>query len=222
MNFSIYSIGLILLGISQFSCGGEPAKFYEVASFPETLQKNCREGNAKLYDECGSQMLIAKKAFELANSEGKTPLIVFGAEWCIWCHVFDKHVKGGYEEFSYKWEYQGKTQRWRMFELANKAAKAQAKKLNKYVADNFVVVHIESDFAPDGNDVITSIGFDRDNIYFYPYILVVNDQGEYAGHMEAYDAIEGLELREDSGNAYRGFDREILLTELMRLRAGAQ
>ena len=39
--------------------------------------------------------------------------------------------------------------------------------------------------------------------------------------MKAYDAIKGLELREDSGKEYRGFDRTILLTELKKLRDSA-
>lgn len=40
--------------------------------------------------------------------------------------------------------------------------------------------------------------------------------------MLAYDAIEGLEIREDSGEEYRGFDRDILLAELKKLRVAAK
>ena len=191
MKFATLLIGFILLTTSQLILTGESAKPHEVESFPKFLQSDCRDGNANLYDECGSQMLIAQAAFRSAVDTGKTPLIVFGAEWCIWCHVFDKHVKGIYNKFSYEWEYEGEIQRWSMRERANKAAKEQAEKLNKYVADNFVLVHIESDFAPDGSDVINSIGFDRNKIYYYPYILVVDSNGMYAGHMKAYDAIKG-------------------------------
>lgn len=222
MKSSKYILSFFLLVISQsvFSVGN--GKFYEVETYPEVLSKDCRDGVAKVYDECGSQMDIVRTAFSRAIEADKTLLIVYGAEWCIWCHVFDKYIKGEYKEFSYEWEYDGEIQQWDMQEKANKNAKMQAKKLNKYVSDNFVVVHIEGHFAPDGLNVIDAIGFDTNQIKFLPFIFSINQSGKYASHMLAYDAIPGMEIRKDSGKDYRGFDRKILLNELIKLKKAAE
>lgn len=74
-----------------------------VKHFPETLDKNCKDGLAKLYDECGDQSKVLNSAINLAKKENKTVLIVYGAEWCIWCHVFDKYIKGEIGSYEYKW-----------------------------------------------------------------------------------------------------------------------
>ncbi len=52
--------------------------------------------------------------------------------------------------------------------------------------------------------------------------IILCYKGQYSDHLLAYDAIEGLEIREDSGEEYRGFDRDILLAELVKLRDGAK
>ena len=196
---------------------------YVVESYPQSLSHQCREGNAKIYDECGSQTEIMKAALISANESGKTLLMVYGAEWCIWCHVFDKYVKGGYRAFEYEWEYHdGDLLSWNMLEWVSDDTERQARKLNKYVSENFVVVHIEGHFSEDGLDVIDAIGFDRNEMSFYPFIFSVTADGKYAAHMLAYDAIPGLEIRQSAGLSYRGFDREILLRELVRLKQAAE
>lgn len=200
----------------------QKARFQKVETFPLSLSKECRSGTARIYDECGSQVAIFKAALKRANETDKSVLLVYGTEWCIWCHVFDKYIKGGHKEFSYKWEVDGEQQNWDMREQANKEALEQAKKLNKFVADNFVVAHIEGYFAADGLEVIKLIGFDTTKMKFYPFIFSISADGKYAAHMLAYDAIPGLEVREDSGREYRGFDREILLQELQTLRSKAK
>jgi len=69
---------------------------YIVASHPKTLSSECNEGRALVYDECGSQMSIVKAAYEEALASKKTTLVVYGAEWCVWCHIFDDFAKGEY------------------------------------------------------------------------------------------------------------------------------
>ena len=44
----------------------------------------------------------------------------------------------------------------------------------------------------------------------------------YADHMLAADAIPGLEIRQDSGEEYRGFDRNILIEELIKLKSASE
>lgn len=66
--------------------------------------------------------------------------------------------------------------------------------------------------------MIDNIGYENEAVKFYPYIIALDKDGQYAAHMLAYDAIEGLEIRESGGREYRGFDRTLLLNELTSLR----
>lgn len=70
-------------------------------SFPERIDPQCRNGKARVFDECGDQLALFTAALAKANSEGKTLLVEYGAEWCIWCHVFDAHISGEHGEFRY-------------------------------------------------------------------------------------------------------------------------
>lgn len=212
----------LLLAVSQMCTAAERGRFYDVETYPVSLSESCRGGVAKVYDECGSQMDIVISAFARAGETGKTLLLVYGAEWCIWCHVFDKYINGEHRAFSYEWEYEGEVQQWDMREQENLRAKNQARALNKFVADNFVVAHVEGYFSADGLDVIDAIGFDRDEIDFLPFIFSIDKSGQYAAHMLASDAIPGLERRKDSGWEYRGFDRDILRAELIKLKSAAE
>ncbi|MDO4627402.1 MAG: DUF255 domain-containing protein [Pasteurellaceae bacterium] len=65
-----------------------------IESFPKQLPKNCGDGLAKLYDECSNQNTILQAAIQAAQMHHKNVLIIYGAEWCIWCHVFDKYIRG--------------------------------------------------------------------------------------------------------------------------------
>ena len=73
----------------------------EIIEFPSHIDKKCRAGNAKLYDECSDQLEIFDEALRTAKKTGKTLLVSYGAEWCIWCHVFDAYIKGGKTKFTY-------------------------------------------------------------------------------------------------------------------------
>ena len=192
---------------------------YPIESFPEAISKDCRNGEAKVYDECSDQGILLKKALIKANSTGKSVLIVYGAEWCIWCHVFDKYIKGESRLFFLKWkDRENEDSYWMMQEQQNKNAEIEAENLNKYVSENFIIAHVEGYYSPNGNDVIEKTGFDISKLKVLPYLIVLNMQGKYAGDMLPYNAIKGLEIREDSGEEYRGFDRMILLNELSKLR----
>ena len=66
----------------------------KITTIPSEFNKNCRRGRAKLYDECSDQSLIFEAAKQLAAAENKVLLVSYGAEWCIWCHVFAKYIHG--------------------------------------------------------------------------------------------------------------------------------
>ncbi len=188
-----------------------------IAHIPQTLAKDCRGGTAKIYDECGDQKQILQAAQAQAKSSGKTVLVVFGAEWCIWCHVFDQYIKGGSGFFNYEWKVDGAIERWPMAEQENKRAHIEAAVLNRFVAKNFVVAHIEGGVSPNGYEVVESTGLDMALMTAIPFIFVVDENNQYVAHMDNYNEIEGLEIRMDSGEEFRGFNRIILVKELLKL-----
>lgn len=211
-----------LLLITSNAAAGNPSIYFEVQSYPERIDSDCRDGIAKLYDECSDQSVILNSAIEQGQKTGKTVLVVYGAEYCLWCHVFDKYVKGHSREFNYEWRYHdGDDKQWAMKETENQNALAEAKALNQFVAENFIVVHIESYLSPNGAEAALETGFDADAFPFVPIVFSLKKSGEYAAHMLPYHAISGLEVKTDGGQAYRGFNRKILTSELNKLLEAA-
>jgi len=193
-----------------------------VETYPQSISKGCRKAIAKIYDQCSDQNKILQQALISSHATGKSILVIYGAESCIWCHVFDKYINGLSHNYNYAYEYENEIYTWDMRERSNPDARAEAKLLNEYVANNFIIVHIEGEFSPNGIDVIASTGMNINKITYYPFIFVLDKQGNYVKHMLAYTAIKDLEIREDSGREYRGFDRKILLAELKKLRSASR
>lgn len=194
-----------------------------ITSFPEQLSKNCRDGKARLYDECSNQAEILNKALTTAKAEDKRVLVVFGEEWCIWCHVFERYIHGKTKNHHYVWresEQNGLVQ-WKMNEKIEEATKDDAIVLNNYVADNFVIAHIEGEYT-NGRELIFATGVDKQLPYYYPFIFSLDSNGDYANHMSTVSSVEGLEIRKSGGDDYRGYDRKILLEELKKLREQAE
>ncbi len=196
---------------------------YPVESYPKTLSSACREGDARVYDECGLQIDIVKAAQSLALETGKTTLVVYGAEWCVWCHIFDDFAKGHYAPEYFKWARDEDTDKWLMQPFENVGVKEQAAKLNQFVSENFVIAHIEGDHSPDGPATISALGFDENDVKFYPFIFSLNSQGKYVDHMLAYKAMTHDDTRKnEEGKPLNEFDRSVLLTQLKTLKALAQ
>jgi len=212
----------LLLITSTIVFSGNRSIYFNVETYPEQISSSCREGIAQIYDECSDQSELLREGIKRGKETGKSVLVVYGAEWCIWCHVFDKYVKGHSRDFNYEWQYHdGENLDWKMKERKNRNAEQEAEKLNKYVSENFILVHVESYHSPNGPDAARATGFDPNEFSYVPVIFSLDHSGAYADHMLAYDAIPGLEIRRDGWRNYRGFDREILLTELTKLRAAA-
>lgn len=195
--------------------------FKKITHFPQQIEPKCREGIAKIYDECGDQRTLLAQAIQTAKEQNKHVLMVYGAEWCIWCHVFDQYVKGGHKQFYYQWQYHdGDDLFWLMHEKEGQAMTEQALALNHYVADNFVLTHIESYYS-NGEDVMIDLGFDVSTIQYVPLIFSLDAEGKLASQMKHKDQIKGLEIRESGGEEYRGYDRALLLKELKRIKSEA-
>ncbi|WP_434353588.1 hypothetical protein VH441_00735 [Psychrobacter sp. HD31] len=221
MKIILTIINFVFLSILVTSCQHSNTikpSVSKISHQPEVIDKSCRDGNAKLYDECNNQIQILQKAVQQASNENKNVIVVYGGEWCIWCHVLDKYFHGQFRTFDYKWrDSSGDIFEWLMNETVTQTEIDDAIALNQFVADNFVVAHIESEYT-NGRDAIDSTGFDSSNIYYYPYIFVLNEQGQYVSSMPSTDAIENFEIRESGGEEYRGYNRKILLEQLKKLK----
>jgi transcriptional regulator GlxA family with amidase domain len=52
----VITIGLLAAGCDAQAPATPPPQPLPVASFPNTLDQSCRDGRARLFDECGSQV----------------------------------------------------------------------------------------------------------------------------------------------------------------------
>jgi len=218
------SAALIVSGYAQADdLGKNQPTPWPVTSFPKTLSKDCRDGTARVYDECGSQQNIIKAAQAEAIAKGKTTLVVYGAEWCVWCHIFDDLVKGDFAPEYFEWVRDDKAGKWQMQAHVNTGAEAQARALNQFVSEHFVIAHIEGDHAPDGPATISSLGFDESDVNFYPFIFTLNPEGQYVEHMLAYKAMPHNDSRKNKdGQPLNEFNRDVLLNQLERLKNSMQ
>ena len=219
---SCISVAVVWLVFASNAVALQKVQTFAVESFPKSLDTQCRDGSAKLYDECGSQADILKTAVEKAAQTGKTALVVYGAEWCVWCFVFDAYTKGHYREHYYAWERDPKSDKWVMEKKSNEGAYAEANRLNQFVADHFVIAHIEGDHSPDGASAIDSLGLSAADINFYPFIASLTNKGVYASHLFGYEVMKVDEKRKNKdGQTLKSFDRSLLLNRLQMLRQAA-
>lgn len=115
-----------------------------IQSLPYALDPDCKNGRASVFDECSDQRVIFDAGLSLAKAEGKTLLVVYGAEWCIWVHVFNKYIRGQYGAFTHTFSSQWE-QRWdteTLYEKRGDLAPIEANQLAEFVSQNFVVVFI--------------------------------------------------------------------------------
>ena len=193
---------------------GSPVRADGPQSFPVNLDPECRDGRAKLFDECGDQFAHLQAGAALASETGRTLLVSYGAEWRIWCHVLHKYLAGEHDRFFYDFVLDdGYHLQTPLFERAETDPRAQAKALERYAAENFVLVHIENRFSPNGHDVLASLGALEHFNGGLPYTFTVVD-GRYRQTLYSSD----VETRRDTDDWFRGYDRQALLAALKRLR----
>lgn len=192
-----------------------------ITSFPAVPNKACRNGRAKLYDECADQLALLAAAKARAAQDNKVLLVAYGAEWCIWCHVFAEHIYGRTGRFSYTYgsaERPDARQTSTLDERAARDVKGDAAALNTYVADNFVVVHIDAQYAPNGRKVLEVLDAGRLFESWIPFVFTVGRNGKAVASFSHRD----VEVRRDTADWYRGYDRVTLLRELKRMREAAK
>jgi len=192
----------------------------QITTFPQTLSKDCRYGRAKIYDECSNQSVIFDAAAKQAAAENKVLLVSFGAEWCIWCHVFEKYVHGGKTRFEYTYAFPEAPDlkfSATLYEREVRDVTEKAARLKEFVSRSFVVVNIDAQFAPNGESVLQKTGADQHDVGGLPFIFSVDRNGRFAARFD-HDRVE---LRRDTEDWYRGYDRERLLAHLKELHAAA-
>lgn len=194
----------VWLSVSGAAHSAEP-----VTVFPRSFDANCRDGEAKLYDECSDQFAVLKAATEEAECTGKVLVVSYGAEWCIWCHVLDSHLKGGVGMFNYEVEDYPPV----MAESLGPRDKELAAELNAFAAKNIILVHIDAMYAPNGVDVLAALGAENDFKGGIPYIFSVKN-GRMVGILPSKGRNDPKAKRRDGFLPYRGYNRDKLLAEL--------
>jgi len=186
----------------------------KLSFYPNSISKDCFGGRAVSYDECGFQRDVINTALREASSTDKRVLIVFGAEWCVWCHIFKAHIKGDYGVFKYT---AAGTQPFTLSETVTPELKQLARDLYEYVAENFVVASIEAQHSFDGYDVLNFTGAAGHIGQTIPYIYAVDKNANFIADMPDARENPALEVRIEGENWYRGYDRVVLLSELKKL-----
>ncbi|MGB8401772.1 hypothetical protein, partial [Bradyrhizobium sp.] len=188
--------GLLSFAFAQTSPTRAPSvPDHTITTIPAAFDKNCRKGRARLYDECSDQSRVFEAAAQRAAVENKVLLVSYGAEWCIWCHVFAKYIHGERTRFEYTYggpDAPEARQTSTIFEREKRDVTADAAALSAYVARSFVVVHIEGQYAPNGDAVLARTGAPA--FKGIPFIFTVDRKGRYAADFKN----EPVEIRRDT------------------------
>ena len=189
-------------------------------SYPERIDPACRDGKATLFDECGDQIALFEAALARARLEKKVLLVEFGAEWCIWCHVFETHVNGEHTTFDYTYGApdEPEARYSATFREGRDSDAALASQLRQFVADNFVIAHVDCAHAPNGYELLDHVEAADRNPRGIPYIFSVDATGRFAAKFD-HDSIE--KRRDADDDWYRGYDRRGLLAQLTGMRDAA-
>lgn len=194
--------------------------------FPAALAAGCRDGVARIFDQCGNQRVHFDAAVAEANRTGKTVLVVMGAEWCGWCHVFARTIEGRVDRGAEGGEASGGTSAaaaLRYTERLIDDSEADAEMLNRFVAARFVVAHIDLEYAPGGEDLLASVGALDSYGGGVPFIFTVDRQGRFAEVFDhgAVETAPSNAATADEAAAFTGYDRKKLLVELNFLLGAA-
>ena len=176
---------LLSLAQAETSTTRAPLLGHKIATIPSAFDKGCRRGRAKLYDECSDQSRIFAAAMQLAAAENKVPLVSYGAEWCIWCHVFGKYIHGEKTRFEYTLGSPNALQDRHaatIYERENQDVSSDAAALSAYVSHSLVVAHIDAQYSPNGGAALGKTGAAPFMGNSIPFIFTVDRNGRYAAH----------------------------------------
>ena len=182
--------------------------------YPKQIENSCFGGRALSFDECGVQQSILDAALAEANASNKTVLVVFGAEWCVPCHIFKQYIQGKYGKFRFVIE--GTTE-YKMDEYATNIDTQQAADLASFVADQFVLANIEAQHSFDGYDVLQASGAGDKIGEAIPYVYSVDADGKFLAELPYNHEMKALDKRREGEDWFRGYHRDVLMVELGKL-----
>jgi hypothetical protein len=211
---------LVATTLALAACTEEPVTTLPqiYTGFPESRDPQCRDGTARMYDECGDQLALFRTALARANAENKVLLVEYGAEWCIWCHVFNAYINGDKGRFRYTYASAKEPEAWATRTVEEHGDVEGAEALREFVARHFVVVRIDAQYAPNGAEVLKQTGAEEHFGGGLPFVFTVDSRGRYAATFEG----KGLEKnRRGSFDWYRGFHRDAMLRVLTSMRNAA-
>ena len=172
-----FVLGLAAALISSIAAPAHARGDGLVTSYPKSLDKSCRDGRAKTYDQCGDQFAMYQAAFDDAQAQDKVLLVSLGAEWCVWCHVFAGTVA------------------------------APGARLEAFAAERFVIVHIDAEFGKNHKKVLRASAVDTVYTGGLPLIFTVAADGTMAGALDHERVADGTQydvdaLREELSRLY--------------------
>lgn len=180
---------------------------------PEKADASCNNRRAKIYDECSNQYDLYLRARKLADSEGKSLLITYGAEWCIWCHVFEKYIHGEYKKFDYVFgdEDNPTSEKATLREKSKYDPAPEAYELSMYVRKTFVVLNLDYANSTGADRVMFETGAHEYFDNWLPFIFTVDGDGRYVDNLSNYEV---MIRRDKTFDWYRGYDRKKLQSAL--------
>ena len=171
---------------------------YGLVSYPHVALLCPRQQAGNLFATCLPQDEIFRRARDHAAAENKLLLVDYGADSCIWCGVIDQYFDGmiGIQ-----------------YEQLDHLDFGFAKMLAEFLADNFILVHINSEVEPEARQVMSGIGAEA--VVGGPIPTFIALDPATGATERAY--LENAENPVDGD--YHGYNRTKLLTELRRAAA---
>lgn len=205
--------------VAALTLAATAASAEDLKIFPQEIEKRCFGGRAEMYDECGSQLAVLRDARAAAAGSGRTVLVIYGAEWCIWCHVLKRHLEGRHGAFSYTLEGESG---YNVNEHSDGNDAAEAAILAEFASRAFVVAAIESQHTMDGDLVLSRTGAADHVRDWIPFVFTLDADGRFAAKLPEFDELPDLEVRREGDDWYRGYDRAVLMRELGRMLEAAR
>ncbi len=153
------------------------------------------QGVRDIYASCLRQRDLFRKARAHAVDSQKLLLIGYGADWCIWCKVSDRYLEGAVSKQE---------------EGSADSNLRRARNLAEFVAETFVVVHVDSDKKAETAPLMRDIGAGQ---WVGPAIPVYVVLDPRSGAVEEARLVEA---EKPASAGYVGYDRVEMLRELLR------
>ena len=168
---------------------------YGLVSYPNVALLCPKQQPGNLFAACLSQAEVFQRARDHAAAENKLLLVDYGADSCIWCGVIDQYFDGNIGI---------------QHESLDHLDFGFAKQLAETMADNFILVHINSKKDAEARQVMAGLG--AEDVVGGPIPTFI-----------ALDPASGATERSYLENAekpvegeFHGYDRSKLRAELRR------